>query len=73
MDRIVEQDELMKLTKARQKNSLRRRLKEAHIRYHETGGNIWTTLEAINAALVGREKTKKREPAFDAIAAKGPR
>lgn len=70
MDGILEQAELMKLTKASGKAVLRRRLKAARIRFFETGGNIWTTLDAVNAPLVGREKKENRGPNLDAITAK---
>lgn len=71
-DGIVEQERLMSLTGARQKASLRRYLRAARIKFHETNGRIWTTEEAINAPLIGREKQTKG-PNLEALAAKGPR
>jgi hypothetical protein len=63
----------MALVGVRQKAALRRHLRRAHIPFHETNGRIWTTEEAINAPLVGREKKEKRGPNLDAIAAKSSR
>lgn len=70
MDGIVEQPELMRLTKAKQRSALRSRLRKARIPFFDTGGNIWTTVDAINATLVGREKNQRRGPNLDAITAK---
>ena len=61
----------MEVTGCRQKAALRRVLKAARIRYHETNGRIWTTEEALNAPLVGREKKEQRGPNFAALAPKG--
>lgn len=72
MDSIIEQSRLMEVVGVRQKAALRRALKAARIRYHETNGRIWTTEEALNAPLVGREKKEQRGPNFAHIAAKGP-
>lgn len=60
----------MRLTKAKQRAALRSRLRKARIPFFDTGGNIWTTVDALNATLVGREKNQKRGPNLDAITAK---
>lgn len=70
MDGIVDEPELMRLAKAKQRKSLRKRLRAARIPFFDTGGNIWTTVDALNATLVGREKNQKRGPNLDAITAK---
>lgn len=70
-DGIIEQDRLMDVVGVRQKAALRRHLKAARIRFHETNGRIWTTEEALNAPLVGREKKENRGPNFEHLAAKG--
>lgn len=72
MDNIIEQGRLMEVVGVRQKAALRRALRLAHIRFHETNGRIWTTQSAIDAPLVGREKKEQRGPNLDAITAKGP-
>jgi hypothetical protein len=69
-DGIVEQSRLMELTGARQRAKLRRLLREAHIRFHETDGRIWTTQAALDAPLVGREKKDNRGPNFESLAPK---
>lgn len=66
-DGIIEQGRLMEVVGVRQKAALRRALKAARIRYHETNGRIWTTQEALNAPLVGREKKENRGPNLEAI------
>lgn len=71
-DGIIEQTRLMKVVGVRQKAALRRHLRAARIRFHETNGRIWTTEEALNAPLVGREKKERRGPNLDALTAKGP-
>jgi hypothetical protein len=70
MDGIIEERDLMRLTKAKQRAALRNRLRKARIPFFDTGGNIWTTVDALNATLVGREKNQKRGPNLDAITAK---
>jgi hypothetical protein len=70
MNGIIDEAELMRLAKTPQRAALRRRLRKAHIPFFDTGGNIWTTVEALNATLVGREKNQKRGPNLDAITAK---
>jgi hypothetical protein len=72
LDQIVEQARLMELTGLKQRAALRKALRRAHIRFHETNGRIWTTQSAIDAPLVGREQKDKRGPNLDAITAKGP-
>ena len=70
-DRIVTESHLLELTGLSQRAALRRHLRAARIRFHETNGRIWTTQEAINAPLIGREKQNKG-PNFAAITAKRP-
>lgn len=70
---IIEQAKLMEIVGVRQRAALRRHLRAAHIRFHETNGRIWTTEEALNAPLVGREKKQHKGPNFESIAAKGSR
>jgi hypothetical protein len=72
MDGIFTQEELMEITGVRQRAALRKALRHAHIRFHETNGRIWTTQSAIDAPLVGREKKDNRGPNLDAITTKGP-
>lgn len=69
-DGIIDEAELMRLTRAKQRAALRSRLRKARIPFFDTGGNIWTTVDAVNATLVGREKNQKRGPNLDAITAK---
>lgn len=67
---IVTQDKLFELSGLRQKAALRRHLRQAHIPFRELNGRIFTTQAALDAAMVGREKTTKRGPNLDAITAK---
>jgi hypothetical protein len=67
---IVTQDKLLELAGLRQKAALRRHLRQAHIPFRELNGRIFTTQAALDAAMVGREKTTKRGPNLDALATK---
>jgi len=60
----------MELTRLRQRAALRKALRNAGIPYKEVNGVVFTTEGALDAAMVGHAKTKRREPNLDALAAK---
>jgi predicted nucleotidyltransferase len=68
---VLEQSDLMRLTGLRQKAALRRHLRKAGIPFKEAGGVIFTTQGALDAAMVGREKTNRKGPDLNAITTKG--
>jgi hypothetical protein len=67
---ILTQEKLLELAGLRQKAALRRHLRKACIPFKEMNGRIFTTQAALDAAMVGREKTTKRGPNLDALATK---
>lgn len=60
----------MTLAGTRQKAALRRHLRRAGIPFKELNGNILTTQNALDAAMVGHAKKQNRGPNLDAITAK---
>jgi hypothetical protein len=63
---VLGQDELLRLTGLSQKAALRRQLKKAGIPFKEVNGHLFTTEEALTAAMCGRAKTKKG-PNWDSL------
>lgn len=55
---IVQYEDLLRLTGLKQKAALRRHLRKAGIPFKEINGRIFTTEEAMTAALCGRAKPK---------------
>jgi hypothetical protein len=72
MEGIVTQQQLMELVRCGQKAALRRHLRGAGIPFKEVNGVIFTTIGALDAAMVGHAKKQNRGPNLDAITAKGP-
>lgn len=56
---ILTQAKLLELTGLRQKKALRRHLRKAGVPFFEPNGAIFTTEEALTAALVGDAKKNK--------------
>jgi hypothetical protein len=68
---IITESQLLELAGLRQRSALRKALKKAGIPFKELAGVIFTTPEAINAALIGRGNDTKKRPNLDALTAKG--
>lgn len=70
MGLIVNQVELAKLAKLEpgSKAALKKHLKRAGIPFRELNGNLFTTVDAMTATLVGRASKRKAEPDWDATA-----
>lgn len=69
MDGIITEERLMSLAGLSQRAALRRHLKKAGIPFKVLNGTIFTTEEALTAALAGRAQ-KTRGPNLDALTAK---
>lgn len=61
MSDLIDETELMEKFQCRTRAKLRRRLDSLHIPYHYNGEVVITTIQAINAPLIGKLEPEKVE------------
>ena len=67
MDGIIDQSRLLGISGLKNKAALRKHLRRAGIPFKELNGRLFTTQSALDAAMVGHAKSKRKEPNFGAL------